>query len=196
MIGPDPYRPEADVFGVFQAGIAELRPKRVLEVGTRRVDPDKHTHAKGGFPWVADEDYVMLDVRGGIDVDVVGDLHALPEAWTGRFDCFIACAVFEHLERPWVAAREVSRILAPGGLFFVLTHQCWPIHGHPSDFFRFSKQALRLIFEDAGLVVEAADYAEQCLIVPAEHLVPYAGLAGWNREFPSYVHVMATGRKP
>ncbi|MGL4243701.1 MAG: SAM-dependent methyltransferase, partial [Beijerinckiaceae bacterium] len=100
MIAPDAYHPGIDVVGAFHAEISARRPRRVLEVGTRRVDPEKHTHARDWFPWLADEDYVKLDVRDGIDVDVVGDLHALPAEWTGRFDCFMAGAVFEHLERP------------------------------------------------------------------------------------------------
>lgn len=196
MIAPDVYHPKVNVWDVFYTAASALQPKRVLEVGTRRVDPNRSTHSRGVFPGVADSDYVKFDVRDGVDVDVVGDLQALPETWSDSFDCFIANAVFEHLERPWVAAKEVSRILSPGGLFYVATHQCWPIHGHPSDFFRFSKDALSLIFEDAGLIVDAADYAEQCLIVPPEKLVPYAGLVGWNRKFPSYSLVMVTGKKP
>ncbi|OCP18525.1 MULTISPECIES: class I SAM-dependent methyltransferase [unclassified Ensifer] len=139
---------------------------------------------------------MRLDIRDGIDVDFIGDLHALPQEWTSSFDLFIADAVFEHLERPWIAAKEVSRVLAPGAIFLAVTHQCYPIHGHPSDFFRFSTEALRVIFEDAGLVVEAVEYSDQCMIVLPEHLLPYKMIESWNREFPSYTMVRATGRKP
>lgn len=195
MLGPDSYIPDVDPCRVFWDSVPIRQPKRVLEVGTRRTVPDRATHSHGMFPWVAGEDFVKLDIRPGIDVDVVGDLHSLPNEWTGKFDCFLASAVFEHLERPWIAAHEVARVLAPGGTFLVSTHQCYPIHGHPSDFFRFSKEALRLIFEDAGLIVDSCDYTERCMIVPSEHLIPYGHLDYWNKEFPSYVLVHAAGRK-
>lgn len=196
MLGPVQFKPEFNIRDVFWKEVAARTPMRVLEVGTRRSDPSRVTHKRGAFPWVADSDYVRLDIRAGIDVDMIGDLHKLPPEWTGTFGCVIADAVFEHLERPWIAAQEMSRILAPGGLFLVVTHQCYPIHGHPNDFFRFSKEALRLIFEDAGLTVSAAGYSDQCMIVPPESIVPYEILDHWNREFPSYAMVMVTGRKP
>lgn len=195
MLAPDRYAPDVDPAKIFWDSVKTKPPKRVLEVGTRRTVADRQTHRHSRFPWVDGKDYIKLDIRPGIDVDVIGDLHALPEDWTGKFDCFLADAVFEHLERPWIAAKEVERVLSPGGTFLVSTHQCFPIHGHPSDFFRFSKEALRLIFEDAGLTVDASEYSEQCLIVPPEHIVPYGMLDSWNREFPSYVLVRATGRK-
>lgn len=193
---PDPFEPETDVAGHFRWHIATHKPKAVLEVGTRRTDPSRKTHRRDAFPWVSDADYLRLDIRDGLDVDVIGDIHALPSEWSGRFECFIADAVFEHLERPWIAAKEVARILAPGGCFFIVTHQCYPLHGHPSDFFRFSKEALRLIFEDAGLSVTSADYGLRCMIVPPESVVPTEILETWNREYPSFAHVKAFGVKP
>ncbi len=196
MLVPDAYTPDVNVGQVFREGILKQRPKSVLEVGTRRTAPDRETHKRDVFPWVAHDNYVRLDIRDGVDVDMIGDIHNLRAEWTGRFECFIADAVFEHLERPWIAAKEVARILASGGSFFIVTHQCYPIHGHPNDFFRFSKEALRLIFEDAGLIVDAAEYSEQCLIIPPENIVPYGMLDSWNREFPSYALVKATGHKP
>lgn len=196
MLSPQVHTPEVDPYGIFNQNISANKPMSVLEVGTRRSDPTRSTHSRGAFPWVPHEDYIRLDIRDGLDVDMLGDLHALPPEWSDRFGCFIADAVFEHLERPWIAAREVARVLKPGGAFLVVTHQCFPIHGHPNDFFRFSKEALRLIFEDAGLVVDAAEYGEQCMIVPPEHIVPYDMLEEWNRTYPSYVMVRVTGRKP
>jgi SAM-dependent methyltransferase len=95
-----------------------------------------------------------------------------------------------------VAAKEVARVLAPGGRFFVSTHQCYPIHGYPSDFFRFSKHALRLIFADAGLEVQACDYEHRCLIIPPHNVIPAWRMPSWNREEAAYLLVNARGRKP
>jgi SAM-dependent methyltransferase len=193
---PEAFEPEVKVDDFFWEQISAARPKNVLEVGTLQSVPGRSTHCMSRFPHIEPQNYVRLDVIDGADVDVVGDLHALPDDWTGRFDCVIANAVFEHLDRPWIAAKEVSRILAPGGRFLVMTHQTFPIHAYPSDFFRFSKHALRLIFEDAGLIVDGCDYAHRCLIVPPDVVVPDQVVEGWNKQFPAYILVGATGTKP
>ncbi|TDK39136.1 class I SAM-dependent methyltransferase [Rhizobium deserti] len=193
---PEPYEPQVRVEDVFYQRLVDADRQRVLEVGTLQAVPGRSTHSMSLFPSVQPKNYVRLDIIDGPDVDVVGDLHKLPNDWNNRFDCFVAHAVFEHLERPWIAAKEVARVLAPGGRFLVKTHQCFPIHGYPSDFFRFSDAALRLIFEDAGLVVDACGYDYRCMIIPPKEIVPEAHLSGWNKEFPSYIHVGATGYKP
>ncbi|MBY6242796.1 class I SAM-dependent methyltransferase [Methylosinus sp. Sm6] len=184
-----------DVEAAFDRLAAERRPASVLEAGTLQSSPGVSTHSHGRFPWVARRDYVKLDIFAGPDVDVVGDLHALPAEWSGRFDCILANAVFEHLERPWIAAREIARVLAPGGIFLVATHQSFPLHSHPSDFFRFSREALRLIFEDAGLVVDAADYKHRCAIIPPPAVMPRCKVETWNATFPSFILVQAAGHK-
>lgn len=198
---PPPWRrPEApdisstaprDRFDAFARALGA--DARVLEVGTKRAAEKRSTQSHWKFPNVPRENYVMADISLGTDVDVIADLHALPEDWTGRFNAFVAIAVFEHLERPWIAAKEVERILAPGGACFIATHQTYPLHGFPSDFFRFSKEALSLVFEDAGLRVVETAYRHRCTIQPPTEIVPRDMIESWNRSFPSYinVHLMA-----
>ncbi len=194
---PEPtVKPGVEPFLRFLSLYRQAGFTRVLECGTLQSQPGRPTHHMGHFPGATPETYVKTDIFPGPDVDVVADLHCLPWAWTGRFHGFIAVAVWEHLQRPWVAARETARVLAPGGLAYVCTHQCFPLHGYPSDYFRFSKEALALIFADAGLEILSADYDHRCMIVPPADVVPPEGVAGWNREFPSYILVSIVARKP
>jgi SAM-dependent methyltransferase len=167
----------------------------VLEIGTKQAVEGRSTHSKHAFPNVARENYVMADVAPGHDVDIVADLHALPSAWTNNFDAFVANAVFEHLERPWVAAKEVVRVLAPGGLCYVSTHQTFPLHGYPFDYFRFSKEALSLVFADAGLRVIDAAYEHRAQIVAPVAVVPASFHEEWNATWPSYLCVHLFGEK-
>ena len=162
---------------------------RVLEIGTKQAVAGRATHAQHYFPHVPRENYTMSDVEAGNDVDVVANLHSLPAEWTNRFAAVVAISVFEHLERPWIAAGEVARVLAPGGFCYIATHQTFPLHGYPSDFFRFSREALKLIFQDAGLHVAEVGYQHRTKISVADEVVPLAYQETWNAAFPSYMAV-------
>jgi SAM-dependent methyltransferase len=174
----------------FVAAAAALGPEaRVVEIGTKQSIEGRPTHSMHLFPNVARANYLMADVETGADVDMIADLHKLPPDWTGRFDALVAVAVFEHLERPWIAAQEVARVLKPGGFVYVSTHQTFPLHGYPSDFFRFSKEALALIFRDAGMEVTEVGYEHRAKISAPNEFIPLAIQEDWNASFPSYIVV-------
>jgi len=170
--------------------------RQAIEFGTAQAVPGRSTHSRALFPNLERSQYTMVDIKPGADVDTVADLHALPPEWTNRYDACIANAVFEHLERPWIAAKEIARILAPGGVCYVSTHQTFPLHGYPKDFFRFSTDALALIFLDAGLEILAVGYANRTKIILPPELLAKSRLNAWNKEFPSFALVMLTAKKP
>lgn len=198
-VPPYPVAPDlsssAPTDGFLAAAQSLGADARVLEIGTKQAVSGSATHWFHLFPRVARPNYVMADIKTGADVDVVADLHRLPSEWTGRFDAVVANAVFEHLERPWIAAGEVARVLAPGGICHIGTHQTFPIHGYPSDFFRFSTEALALIVRDAGLTVRACHYGNRTSIVPPAHVVPPDYVEQWNATWPSYMAVSLFGQK-
>lgn len=175
--------------------IRERRPRKVLEIGTAQAVAGVSTHNMKIFPDTTRSDYTMLDIKPGADVDVVGDIHRMPPEWTDRFDACVADAVFEHLERPWIAAQEVARVLRPGGFCHIITHQTFPLHGYPSDFFRFSTDALALIFADAGMQVLAVGYQHRTKIILPPELLEREQLEKWNQDFPSYAVVKITATK-
>ena len=144
---------------------------RVLELGTRRVKGMPPSHRKA---WAPDCAWVRADYQEGLDVDVVADAHDLLATFpAASFDAVVACSVFEHIQRPWLAASSIGKVLKPGGYVFVQTHQSYPLHAHPFDYWRFSTEGLRTLFEDADLAVEGAYYDFPCRILsfwPIGHL--------------------------
>lgn len=77
------------------------------------------------------------------------DLKAFREA---QFDFCISDQVLEHVEGdPSRAIAECARVVKPGGLICHTTCFINPIHGHPSDFWRFTPEALSLLSRQAGL---------------------------------------------
>ena len=144
--------------------LANIRKARVLEMGAKRSRPEISTLHRD---WAAeDAEFIGTDFEDGIDVDVLADAHALSSV-LGRdtFDGVISVSVFEHLQRPWIAAREITAILKPGGRAFIYTHFAFPIHGYPSDYWRFTREALETIFRDAGCSIIGSDYENPARIV-------------------------------
>jgi SAM-dependent methyltransferase len=74
----------------------------------------------------------------------------------GEFDAVVSDQVLEHIEGdPQRAMDETFRVLKPGGLLLHTTCFINPIHDGPSDYWRFTPAALRLLVEKQGDVVEA-----------------------------------------
>lgn len=176
------------VIDQFLAAIDPLAFQDVLELGTLRWEVDKPTHHKEWAPATAT--YTMADIGPGLDVDVVADAHDLKPFVDGSFDVLIACSLLEHVERPWLVLQAMARVLRPGGVLFIDTHQTFPLHGYPNDFFRFSTQALAVLAEDAGLEVVAA---EHCF--PAK-ITPLVKVPVWNDAAEAYLNVQMYARKP
>jgi SAM-dependent methyltransferase len=119
----------------------------VLEVGSRVHRPEAW--------WTINRDlakgqWTGIDMQPGQGVDLVADIHKLPEEWGGRFSGVLCSEVLEHVARPWIALPELRRVMAPGGLLIVTTLTAFPIHGFPDDFYRYTEHGLRLLLEDAG----------------------------------------------
>ena len=93
------------------------------------------------------KEYIRLDIKPvpGI-TDVVGNALALPYD-AGRFDCLLASEVLEHVSDPVLFAREVNRVLKPGGTVILTVPFLFHKHGDPHDFWRLTDQALLELFK-------------------------------------------------
>ena len=113
----------------------------VLEVGSYNVN--------GSIRELFPTPYTGMDIRPGEYVDVVGDVmtHESPS----RFNTIVCCETLEHLRLPWKAVERMGRWLEPGGYLIVTVPFMHPIHDFPSDYYRFSGEGLKVLFEEAGL---------------------------------------------
>lgn len=87
---------------------------------------------------------INLDVTLNDRSDVVADGHHLPFE-DSSLDAVFSNAVLEHVERPWVVADEIWRVLKPGGWVFVNVPFLNVIHD-VNDYFRFTDKGLRTLF--------------------------------------------------
>ena len=136
-------------FGDFMAVVDAWRDQRpgvtpkVLDIGGR---------ARSGFLLsenLRDCATTVLDILEGRGVDVVADIHEMGSVLEEKFDFIFCVSVFEHLVMPWKAVIEMNRVLEDGGVAFVLTHQTVGLHDLPWDYYRFSDQSWKGLFNAA-----------------------------------------------
>lgn len=182
----DPAR-SPQLLSNFTDYLWSIREAKVLEMGTKRSRPMVGTVHRNYA--AEDADFIKTDVEPGIDVDIVADAHKLSTVFPiDYFDGIISVSVFEHLARPWIAAKEMATILKPGGMVLVYTHFAFPFHGYPSDYFRFTKEGLSLLFSDAGMEIVDCDYENPCRIVSWANQL--------TKNHVSYTGVRLTARNP
>lgn len=93
-----------------------------------------------GFPRYRSTQYPEFDITG--------------EPLEERFDLVIAEHVLEHLRHPHRAARNVMRMLQPGGAFLVVTPFLYRVHPCPDDCTRWTETGLAHFLEEAGFPLE------------------------------------------
>ena len=128
----DPYH---QLFRRFQQEIHSINSGYLLEIGSRNRSGNIR---RGICP--EGMEYKGLDIVEGENVDVVGDAHSLSLLFPKEyFTAIFAISVFEHLSMPWKVVIEANKVLKKGGFLFIATHQTWPVHEAPWDFWRFSE---------------------------------------------------------
>lgn len=150
--------PDASVRGRIRRYLerhADLLGDNVLEVGTRLPSMDAWWANNRGL---ARGQWLGLDAMAGPNVDVVGDVYALPREWDRQFSGVVCSEVLEHLARPWRALPELQRVLQPSGWIVITTLFAFPEHHYPDDYYRYSRSGLTILLQDAGFEQIAVDY--------------------------------------
>jgi SAM-dependent methyltransferase len=122
--------------------VAETLPIRepIYEFGSLQVPGQE------GFadlrPIFGGKEYVGCDMREGLGVDKVLDLHhiELPDAIAGTV---LILDTLEHVEYPHVAMDEAHRITKSQGTVLISSVMDFPIHEYPYDYWRFTPEAFK-----------------------------------------------------
>ena len=67
-----------------------------------------------------------------------------------RFDLILANQVWEHVDRPYAATRNIFRMLRPGGWFWLAVPFLAPFHGAPVDCSRWTARGLKNLLVEGG----------------------------------------------
>ncbi len=164
----------AILFRMLEPYLAGRKIRRALEAGCGTGYLSQILQLERGWPIVPLElswDGLRYAREMGVQQPVQGDIRALPFPG-GAFDLVISIDVLAHLPRGHEhdAARELSRVLAPGGLLVVRTAALDILRSRHSEFAhesqRFTRRRLMGLVSGAGVRVLRCTYANS-LLLPA-----------------------------
>ena len=161
---------------------------RVIEVGSRQPDNSDPAWADNRRLASPETSWTGVDMFPGPGVDVVCDAQFL-QFDDGAFTGAVCSEMLEHVMEPQAVMKELARVIERGGLAIVTTLTCFPIHGYPDDYWRFTPSGLHLLMDRAGftsIFVETAGNATFALNDHGEDGYVY-------KDCP--MHVFATGIK-
>ncbi len=189
-------------------------PGPVLEIGSYQVEGQHHlADLRPLFP---DLPYLGVDVRPGPGVDCVADVEDLPQP-DASVGTVLAMNTLEHVPRFWRGFAEIGRVLRSDGVLLVSCPFYFHIHAFPSDYWRFTPQALALLLDDYPQVllgwqgprrrplhVWAVAFGEEYPAVTAEQFEQYRTLVGryakqtlsWGRRLRYRLGRWLCGRRP
>ncbi|MFO1098507.1 MAG: class I SAM-dependent methyltransferase [Xanthobacteraceae bacterium] len=115
------------------ASIEKLRDGLILDCGA-------------GFREVYHENVVNFEIKEYVTTDVLGVAERLPFE-DACFDAVFSFAVLEHVKFPWLAARELCRVLKRDGVIIVNVPFLQPLHGYPHHYFNMTHMGVRSLFQ-------------------------------------------------
>lgn len=110
---------------------------------------------------------VNTEIWPAICTDVLCVGEGLPFA-DEVFDKVVCLAVLEHTLRPWEVAREICRVLKPGGEVLIDYPFLQPMHGYPHHYFNATPSGHRSLFEP-HCDIQAVDVRPNQLPIHALH---------------------------
>jgi SAM-dependent methyltransferase len=98
--------------------------------------------------------YESIDIaaRGRATPTWTGDISAMPQVPTARYDTVVCHQVLEHVRHPGRALAEFHRVLKSGGTLVVSVPHISRRHELPRDYFRFTQEGMIALLQDAGYV--------------------------------------------
>jgi len=100
-----------------------------------------------GFRRFSDSTVINLEIVDFPSTDILAVGQKLPFK-TGTFDYVLSLAVLEHVSDPFICAKEIIRVLKPGGKLYCIVPFLQNEHGYPDHYFNMTRSGLVQLFKD------------------------------------------------
>ena len=90
---------------------------------------------------------VNLEIVDYPTTDVIGFADKLPFP-DNTFDAVFSLNVLEHVKDPFTSAKELERVLKPGGKLYVAVPFLQPFHGYPNHYYNMTTSGLKNLFSN------------------------------------------------
>lgn len=120
-------------------------PSRQLVHDLRLYTDGLVLNAGAGDTKLVADNLINLEIVRYPNTDVVADGQSLPFR-DDAFDMVFSQSVLEHVPDPFACAREIERVLKPGGTIYVDVPFIAPYHGYPSHYFNPTISGIRALF--------------------------------------------------
>lgn len=123
-----------------------------LEIGSKKYKEHAFLDLKRTLSERGCETEILgCDISAGENVDIVVDLTSSEEDIHKKFDgkffeTAFCISVLEHIPDVFSAARNIEKLLVPGGTLFVSVPFVFRYHGYPGDLWRFTPEAIVHLF--------------------------------------------------
>jgi SAM-dependent methyltransferase len=98
-----------------------------------------------GFRPAYHDNVVNFEIAPYETTDVRGVGERLPFR-DNVFDAAFSLSVLEHVTDPFACARELARVLKPGGVLYAVVPFLQPYHGYPHHYYNMTRQGLANLF--------------------------------------------------
>ncbi|MDV4145596.1 class I SAM-dependent methyltransferase [Shimia sp. FJ5] len=116
----------------------------------RALDPERLDAAEISGRWGEQFGFRSYERFIYPEFDICAGPFPRPDGKPRKFDLIIANQVWEHLDRPYAATKNVRRMLRKGGHFWVAVPFHIPFHAAPLDNSRWSARGLKNLLIESG----------------------------------------------
>lgn len=127
-------------YDIIKSIFIECSGLSVLEVGSRSF---RGWSLRGLFNG---NKYVGIDMNQGEGVDIVCSSHNM-QIESDSIDLIICTSMLEHDSNPTATIKEMKRVLKSTGKILITVPFYWSKHSFPDDYWRFTSDGLRVLFE-------------------------------------------------
>jgi len=146
----------AIIFGAINLDQAEIKGKRVIDVGSYDFNGSIRPLLESWKP----SEYIGVDILEGQSVDIVCNADNLVEKFGKEsFDVVVSLEMLEHSINWQLSISNIKNICKPGGIILITTRSYgYPCHGYPNDFWRYEIDDMKNIFADCEILSLEKDY--------------------------------------